>query len=161
MNISRLMPNFGKTEEPAKELTAEELEKLEAEEKAQRIEWHRRNVRNGPRKTSYWTNGQLRRQQARDKKTHERKVNLRHRRAYVGKRHDLAALRGQLQALGALPYRSGFKPNDDLRANALHGLVSAYHERVTASEGELNDMELAAACLRAAREDYLARTVKR
>ena len=161
MNISRLMPNFGKTEEPAKELTAEELEKLEAEEKAQRIEWHRRNVRNGPRKTSYWTNGQLRRQQARDKKTHERKVNLRHRRAYVGKRHDLAALRGQLQAVGALPYRFGAQPSDALRANALNGLIEAYGERAMQYGEPVNHGEFATLVVQAAREDYLARTVKR
>lgn len=167
MNITRLMPNFGKTDEiESKELTPEEIDLQLAEERAQRIEWHFRNVRNGPRSMSYWTTGQIRRQQDRDKKSQQRKANRRHRRNFVGKRHDLAALRGQLQAVGALPYSRGdesFKPSEALRANALSGLIDRYADRIREVTGDVEPTpeQLATIAIGVGREQYISRTVKR
>lgn len=61
----------------------------------------------GPVKTRPITNGQIRRSIMRQQKTAQRKVQIAHRRRWMDNRHSVAVLRGQLQAVGEIPYADG------------------------------------------------------
>jgi hypothetical protein len=82
-----------------------EIEKLEADAKAERIRFHREKVRNGPGKFTTFTNGQVRRTLQREDETRRRKLNKRHRRDWMAKRAELATLRGHLVIMGVLECR--------------------------------------------------------
>jgi hypothetical protein len=82
-----------------------EIERLEADAKAERIRFHREKVRNGPVKFTTFTNGQVRRTLQREDETRRRKLNKRHRRDWMAKRAELATLRGHLVIMGVLECR--------------------------------------------------------
>lgn len=68
----------------------------------------RRPARNhGPVKMRTATNGQIRRGVMRQMETRRRKVNLKHRRTWMDNRLSVSVLRGQLQAVGEIPYANG------------------------------------------------------
>lgn len=81
----------------------DEIDTTEADEKADRIRFHREKVRNGPAKFSTPTNGQLRRA---EKRAGQRALKRRRQeqvRTYFAREREAAVLRGHLQALGVLP----------------------------------------------------------
>lgn len=132
--IDRIMNKITKTsDEP--DLTPEEL-------KAQRIQFHREKVRNGPANFTYWTAGQQRRAQARAAKSQHRKLNQRHRRNFKTGELDRAILRGQLQAIGALPYATDFKPTVQMSISASTWLVANFAPRNEQSEIIFDDETL-------------------
>lgn len=132
--LNRLLGSLAKNqpaeeEVPFEDLPPEEQEEVLAEEKKQRIKWHRDHVRNGPRNFAYVSTGQQRRAQERAKKSHERKINRDHRRRWKQGQWNLAVLRGQLQAVGALPYATDFEPTTAQRVAAGQWIVGAFGER--------------------------------
>jgi hypothetical protein len=61
----------------------------------------------GPRPTRTMSSGQIRRAIERQGKTRHRKMVVKHRRTWMDNRHSVAILRGQLQAVGEIPYADG------------------------------------------------------
>lgn len=61
----------------------------------------------GPRPVTHVTNGQIRRMVERKQKAQHRKAVLNHRRTWMDNRLSIAVLRGQLQAVGEIPYADG------------------------------------------------------
>lgn len=119
MNITSLMPRFGKSDDV--ELTEEELDQADIDAKLERIKFHRSSVRNGPANFKSITTGQYRRTLTREKVGSQRKANLRHRRKWMANRQAVAALRGQLSVV--------LTPQGHpaaLVANAEKQLVAAY-----------------------------------
>jgi len=75
-----------------------------AEEKADRIKFHRAKVRNGPVKFATLTNGQVRRAQKRAAKREvDRNFRLQ-KRSYFASQREAAVLRIHLQRVGVLPF---------------------------------------------------------
>lgn len=107
----------------------------EEELKAQRIKFHREEVRNGPVKWKFATGGQQRRAAVRAETSRVRKLNRRNRRAWLNGQADKAVLRGQLQAVGALPYEHGGSAAPHAHRAALVALISRFGERD--EDGEL------------------------
>lgn len=91
MNLSRLMPRFGKSADS--DFTEEELDQQDADAKKAKLA---RTPKNGPRPVVWMTNGQYRRMVVRDKKAQQRKANSRYRRQWMRNQVAIAALRGQL-----------------------------------------------------------------
>lgn len=98
--------------------TEEDAATREAKEKRARIEWHRRNVRNGPTKMGSISEGRAKSRQRRQMAAAERKMNLRHRRTWMKNQHRRAILRGQLQFVGMVPLTSGYVPTPEQSAAA-------------------------------------------
>lgn len=96
-NLFSKLPLFNESE--GEDLSPEELA---AQEKSERVEFHRTRVRNGPASFSSITNGQLRRQKARDLKAKSRKIQKRRVRAYHKQEAETAILRGHLKIVGVL-----------------------------------------------------------
>lgn len=82
-------------------------EEILAEEKAERIAFHRKHVRNGPTNFRTVTAGQVRRAEARSRRAEGRKVSRRYRRAWMQTQMAQAVLRGQLQQAGVLALHDG------------------------------------------------------
>ena len=114
--FSRMAENAG---DAAPEATPEELA---AERKKQNREFHWAKVRNGP---VSWTAGRSeRRQKAIDQRGQQRKGRNRRVRRYQDEQHAIAMLRGQLQAVGAVPYADpDFRPSAALVTNAVQSIV--------------------------------------
>lgn len=74
------------------------------ESRAQRVQFHRERVRNGPAKFSTPTNGQVRRARKRAEATSHRKQLAKARRNHWQARREAAVLRSYLQAAGIMPY---------------------------------------------------------
>lgn len=102
MNLTNPLGNiFGKANDETEELSDEEIA---AQEKAERIAFHRRSVRNGPAKFHHVTSGQIRRAHARDIARQTRKTRRKQVRAFKAQQAEAATLRGHLQAAGVLAY---------------------------------------------------------
>lgn len=101
--IDILSTQLGKAlndEEPIDERTDEEIA---ADEKRERIRFHREKVRNGPVKFSQPTSGQQRRAMVRATNSMQRKGYRRQVKAYFAAQRELMSLRPRLQAAGILP----------------------------------------------------------
>lgn len=160
--LNRLLSSLGTTDEevPFEELSKEEQAEVLAEEKKQRVKFHRDSVRNGPVKWSHVTTGQQRRRAARDKAALQRKANKRHRRDFFRGQLHLATLRGQLQAIGAVSYATDYKPSVKQRIAAGQWLLGAFGERDSEGGLVLHDDALKDA-VAAARETYFRQESKR
>lgn len=122
------------------QLSPEEREEFDAEQKSKRIQFHRDHVRNGPRNFGHVTNGQQRRFGARQKASANRKMNRRNRSSFKDKQVTAAVLRGQLQSVGALAYETeGFEPTTAARAAAavwiVHRFADRYEKDVSNADG--------------------------
>ena len=143
MNLTHFLPSFGKSKKfdentPFKDLPIEEQERILAEEKAERVKWHREHVRNGPVKMRHISAGRLESMKRRGAKVHNRKANKAFRRDFMRVQQDLARLRGQLEVVGALPlYRleqqdgrmvraAYYNTAHPLRNNGLRGLFEGF-----------------------------------
>jgi hypothetical protein len=91
----------------AKSHDEEIVEPTEEELKAERIEFHRAKVRNGPAKFSFMTNGQIRRARARDTKRQQKKAFRAEVRNYFEQQRLASMVRAHLQAAGYLAYIDG------------------------------------------------------
>lgn len=121
--LNRLLGALGSSTDDEAVVTPEE-------EKAQRIEWHRRNVRNGPARFTALSQGRAESRDRRRREAAQRKVNVKHRRRWIGEQRGRAVLRGQLQALGTLPYADpDFKPTLRMRLEAGQWIVRRFGER--------------------------------
>lgn len=114
---------------PFEDLSPEEQAEVLAEEKAERVKFHRKSVRNGPVKWRTITTGQQRRQATRDQKALERKANRRHRRNFRQKQVKVATLRGQLQTIGVLPTATGIVFREGDRIAAYQWLTHRFGQR--------------------------------
>ena len=109
MNLSNFLPGFLKKDDDG---LPDDIA-LAAEERAERIRFHRTQVRNGP-----WTQtrrgvrspadfvysaGQANSKARRRAKAGVEKANRNARRDFIRVQHNLARLRGQLEVVGALP----------------------------------------------------------
>lgn len=95
---------LGSKADEAPELTKEEQE---AQAKAERIEFHRTQVRNGPTTFRYLSAGQQRRAKERAEKSAIRKNFKREVRSYHERQRVAAILRPHLQTLGLIPTATG------------------------------------------------------
>lgn len=98
MNILDKLPFLSTTTEK------EAAEYDEVQAKKDRIEFHRRSVRNGPTSFKQPTNGQIRRAKKRALARETKKAFRRQVRQHLADQREAATLRGQLQAAGILPY---------------------------------------------------------
>lgn len=78
--------------------------------KAERIAFHRTSVRNGPTNFRAPTNGQLRRQRVRALARQTKRARRNQVQSHFATRAEIALLRGHLQAVGIILYRSHHKP---------------------------------------------------
>lgn len=118
MDITQLMPNLARNADI-------DEESVDVAEGPKGVKTH------GPQKFRYITAGQQRRQVVRDELTKRRKASLRHRRAWMQNRRAIAALRGQLQVVGVVPFS-----DPDLvvsQDSALHRTVVRHLEKVYGS----------------------------
>lgn len=111
--FKKLLPKDTSEAEP----TADEIA---AQEKADRIAYHRTQVRNGPVSFKYQTAGQQRRAAARAQKRDVRKNFKREVRGYFEKQRVSAVLRPHLQVLGLVPSATGrtFTMQDEIVSTA-------------------------------------------
>lgn len=87
----------------------------------------------GPRKTRPFSNGQIRRMIERQGTTRRRKMAVNQRRMWMDNRQRVAALRGQLQVVSALPLSDGTFVEEP-RADIVRLLVQRYGSVVKAAE---------------------------
>lgn len=127
MNILDKMPFLnGSNDQP---------EMTDAEAKSERARFHREKVRNGPSAFRSLSNGQIRRAQKRAEATRARKTRSRQIRSYLAQQREAAAIRGNLQAAGVLPYHGAVEVIE--RPAAAHaGIVWIVQHFAEAPEGE-------------------------
>lgn len=99
-DIFKSLPGVTKSDDGERELTKDEIA---AEEKAERIKFHRERVRNGPVNFKAITNGQIRRAQARAEANAAKKARRAEIRNHLEKMRFASVLRGQLAVAGAIP----------------------------------------------------------
>lgn len=75
----------------------------EAVAKEQRIKYHREHVRNGPRQTRTWTNGQIRRAKQRELARQQKRARRRQLDTYFAERQETAVIRAMLTGAHILP----------------------------------------------------------
>jgi hypothetical protein len=141
VNLSNFLPGFMKRDDentPFDQLPPERQAEILAAEKAERIKFHRENVRNGPRKFGHLTMGRHISKERRREASQLAKKNRKYRRDWMNTQQQLARLRGQLEVVGALPvYRladvDGRKmrvadriADHPLRRNGLQGLWDGF-----------------------------------
>lgn len=118
-------------------MAEEAVDTTEADEKAERIQFHREKVRNGPVKFSTPTNGQLRRA---EKRAGRRALLQRRReqvRAYFAREREISVLRGQLQAVGVLPYAGKFKPSSQTIFDSTQALIRRFGNLLIEDDDQL------------------------
>ena len=129
MDILSKLPLIGQKDDETDDLTPEEIE---AEARAERIRFHREKVRNGPTKFSFVTEGQQRRAKDRAIRGRQKKVRKAQVRAHFEKQQAIASLRGNLQAVGTLPYATkGFRPPASVVERARRALAATFGEEQT------------------------------
>ena len=106
----------------------------EAQAKRERIEFHRARVRNGPAQFARGMHPARRKRI--DARSHQRKARDRRVRTFLHNQMGLAVLRGQLQAVGALPYADhSFRPSQGVvEASVQHFLRRAGVDHKAAAE---------------------------
>lgn len=133
---------------------ASEGEALTDEElKAQRIQFHRDHVRNGPQKWRTISTGQQRRQRDRDMKALQKKATRTHRRAWHQRKAEFATLRGHLTILGVLEGH-GTEFTRQQTQTSLEWVVAKFGERDDDGNLVLND-NLVGDAVEAARAAFL------
>lgn len=96
-----------------------------------------------------------RRRKALDMTSFNRKASVKHRRRFFAKQSEIAVLRGQLQAIGAVPYADrNFRPTHETSVNAVEALLRRFS---TVEKGRLTEVDIQNA-LQAATDRYLALT---
>lgn len=118
------LPSLNETED--RDLTDEERAEIEAQEKADRIKFHRTHVRNGPVKFGHTTPGDLKRDRRRGLARQTKKAARAQRRNFISRVQEHALLRGQLQAVGVIAYETDFAPSDEARFNAARWIVNNF-----------------------------------
>jgi len=119
MNLMNLMPRFGKDSEAKDEA---QLDKEDAEW-AEFVKATR--PKNGPQKRSFYTNGQLRRQRARDAKSQQRKANVRYRRRWMATEERFSRLKGQIAVVTyRTPATPAMQQNVARALEAEHGSIA-------------------------------------
>jgi hypothetical protein len=104
-------------------------EEIAAEARAERIKFHRNQVRNGPVNFKSLTTGQIRRAQARATQSAIRKNRRRAVSDHLAAKREAATLRGWLQAIGVLPYATeGYKASEGIVKSSLIHIVQTYGE---------------------------------
>lgn len=99
----------------------------EVESKRERIDFHRRQVRNGPVNFKGETAGQARRRAARQYASTLRKERKRRWSDFKDQQLGIAVLRGHLQAVGELPYADPkFEPSTQVGLASYDALFERY-----------------------------------
>lgn len=121
---------------PGLKSDAEEVEPVLSDEdlKAERIAFHRDRVHNGPVKFSAPTSGQIRRAQHRDLARKTKKARRRQVNAHFGAMQEIAILRGHLQAVGIILYRSHHKPGAGDVINSMTWIIRRFADAKRADE---------------------------
>lgn len=81
---------------------------------------------NGPATYRTMTNGQVRRMQARARRSAAQKAYVGQRRAYMNREAERAVLRGMLQVLGHIPYVDHQKPTEARMIRAADWVIDNY-----------------------------------
>lgn len=127
--LSALTPSTRDEEMPFEDLSKEEQQRILSEEKSQRTEWHRRNVRNGPARFTAISEGRATSKTRRAKVAAERRMNVKHRRRWIHQQFGHAKLRGNLQMIGAVPFATEHIPTHQQRLRAGQWIVANFGER--------------------------------
>lgn len=98
-------------------------DEVASQAKAARVKFHRDNVRNGP--VRFGNSRSERRQAAIDRKSMNSKRRRNRVRSLLGEQRELAVLRGQLQAVGSLPYADeNFRPSQGVVEASVQGFFA-------------------------------------
>ena len=108
----------------------------EAQEKRDRIAFHRDHVRNGPVTFKHVTGGQVRRSKLRELRGRSRKARRAQVHSFLDQQSEYATLRGLLQAVGVVAYVTDFRPSDEVRYRSARELVQRFGD-VTDSDENL------------------------
>lgn len=111
LNIFSKLPFLGT--DAADEIVEMTTEEAKAQAKAERIEFHRNKVRNGPVNWKSMTNGQVRRAQKREMDRQTKKAWRAEKRSYFERQRVAAYLRGHLQTVGLIPFVDGHTASMD------------------------------------------------
>ena len=112
----------------------EVVEVDEAQEKRERIAFHRDHVRNGPVTFEHVTGGQVRRAKLRELRGRSRMARRSQVQSFLDQQREYATLRGLLQAVGVVAYATeGFSVSDEVRFRSARELVQRF--------GDLNDSD--------------------
>ena len=135
-------------------IVGKRTEKCEVAEQAKvdRIAYHQAHVKNGPVQTR--TPMSNTRRAKMDRESFQRKARKRHISRFFDKQREIATLRGQLQAAGAIPYASeNFRASIDLRINAVEAILRNYGAELDTTAG-LYDEAYVTDAITAAQEHY-------
>jgi len=129
MNIFSGLANVLKPQNKiSEELTPEEQA---AEDKKARIDWHRKNVRNGPVKFTSITAGQQRRAEARATKRQIDRNFKASVREHFEKQRAAALLRAHLQTAGLIPFVDGHEASLHDKITSTAWIVQRYGTEVS------------------------------
>lgn len=123
MNLFSQLPFFGRKSAEIDGYTAEDIA---AAEKAERIDFHRKFVRNGPSSFKSMTNGQARRMKNRGIESAKRKNLKRARKDYHAQHRAAATVRGHLQIIEVLPFHTGLKYDTQAQIASTSWLVQRF-----------------------------------
>lgn len=129
MNILENIPSLSRDEiaEQGKELTLEDIEQIEADDKAERVKFHHNQVRNGPVNFVSQSAGQVRRASSRALKGRTKRARRKQVGTYFDQVREVATLRGNLQAVGVIAYVNPSRKLDPVAAhNATVWLLNNY-----------------------------------
>lgn len=134
--IGNLLRNYGKSDHDSAAPADLEVD-FAGESREERAFRHSLAPKHGPRQQGWITAGQQRRAQARTVATLRRKTNLRHRRDWMRNERSVAALRGQLQVVGVIPFANPHlvvSQDDALHHNTIDALEKRYGSVDAAAE---------------------------
>ena len=136
MNIFSSLANVltGRKVDDDGELSSDEQA---AQDKAERIKFHRERVRNGPVKFTQLTNGQIRRAEARATRREIQRNFRRDVRNHLETARVAAVLRGQLQIVGLIPFLDGREAPLEQQVRSTIWIVKNYSPEVIAGEKRL------------------------
>lgn len=107
-DIFSKLPLIGsKAHEDAEAALGLSADEIREQAKADRIEFHRTKVRNGPANFKFMTNGQARRAQRRELDRQRRKAWRAEKGSYFERQRTAAILRAHLQVVGLIPFIDG------------------------------------------------------
>lgn len=117
----------------------DEVASDEQKAKAERIDWHRRNVRNGPVKFRQPGPSDEKRQRRLALRRQTKKAERAQRKQHFAQTREHALLRGQLQRVGVIAYETDFQPSGQDRMQAVAWLIHRFVEISDLEEIELED----------------------
>ena len=110
------------------------------EERRERIDWHRRNVRTGPANFKTISAGRQASREGRRREAAFKRNAAKHRRAWMKQEQERARLRGVLEVTGRVPTATrSAKPSPDLIRNAIVGAALKYGESTPRTDRFIDD----------------------